>query len=124
MIFLRRIAAVLAWAVLAYIGFVTLSPIEERPHVGMAMFERAMAFGLTGFLFATAYHRYTGRILALVVGAAIALELAQLVVPGRHAEFADAVEKIIGGGIGVLAAYLLGAVTRFSRTNRAECKHS
>jgi VanZ family protein len=103
----RFIAACGGWALLVYIGFVTLSPIQQRPHVGGVLFERAAAFGLMGFLLAIAYQQYIARLLVFVVGVAVVLELSQLLVPGRHAEIPDAIEKIAGGALGVGAAMLI-----------------
>lgn len=75
--------------------------------MGGALFERAAAFGTLGFLLAIAYHRRGARVFVLVAAIVIVLELAQLFVPGRHAQFADAVEKMIGGTMGVAAALFL-----------------
>lgn len=117
MTFWRLIAACAGWALLAYIGFVTLSPIEQRPHVAGAPFERAAAFGLLGFLLASAYPRHITRVLVTVVCAVIALELVQLFVPGRHAKLPDAMEKIVGGTIGIAVPLLLAKIIQAARNS-------
>ena len=38
----------------------------------------------------------------MIFGSAIALELAEAFLPDRHARFVDALEKIVGGGAGVM----------------------
>lgn len=99
---------ILAWLLLAAIAFVTLSPIGLRPVTGFSPnYERLFAFAAVGFAFALAYPRHIWLVLALVVGAAIALELLQLVTVGRHGRVIDVVAKLLGGGIGVTAGALV-----------------
>jgi len=80
--------------------------------MGGVLFERAAAFGLMGFLLATAYYRQGTRLFLYVAGMGAALELAQLFAPGRHAQIPDAIEKMVGGALGVAAALFLARVMR------------
>ncbi|MBX3596679.1 MAG: VanZ family protein [Rhizobiaceae bacterium] len=105
--FVRFVAACCGWALLAYIGYVTLSPIEQRPHVGAVLFERFMAFSLLGFFLGTAYSKYGVRLFWFVIAIAAGLEIGQLLAPGRHGEFSDALEKAAGGAFGVAIALAL-----------------
>ena len=109
----HRILSVTAWALLAFIAFATLSPYSLRPELTktepglVVMLEHVGAFGLLGLLF---YFGYPGRpraVCLVVVGSAIALELAQAFLPDRHARFVDASEKIVGGGAGILLGIAL-----------------
>lgn len=109
----HRILSITAWALLAFIAFATLSPYSLRPELTktepglVVMLEHVGAFGLLGLLF---YFGYPGRpraVCLVVVGSAIALELAQAFLPDRHARFVDASEKIVGGGAGILLGIAL-----------------
>jgi Na+/glutamate symporter len=107
---------ILAWLLLAAIAFVTLSPIGLRPESGFSPnYERLFAFAAVGLAFALAYPRHIWLVLALVLGAAVALEVLQLVVGGRHGRFIDLVAKLLGGVVGVsagaVAVRILGRLT-------------
>ena len=94
-----------AWALVAALVFVTLSPIEMRPVVAGATLERALAYGLLGLTFALAYPRHRLLALAVVVGVAGGLELGQLLTPSRHGRLPDFAVKAVAAGLGVLAAH-------------------
>jgi VanZ family protein len=109
----RRILAFTAWAFLAFIAFATLAPYAIRPELTetepdlVVMIEHVGAFGLLGLLFLISYPERIRSVCLLVFGSAIALELAQALLPDRHARFADALEKVVGGGAGILLAIAL-----------------
>ena len=65
-------ARVLAWLLLAALVFVTVCPIEYRPHPpGFSVtLERLGAFALIGFLFAVGYPRHRWQVGMLIVMAA------------------------------------------------------
>jgi VanZ family protein len=44
------------------------------------------------------------RVCVIVFGSAALLELAQFLTPGRHARVSDAVQKMLGGMIGIMFA--------------------
>ena len=97
-----RLLPVLAWLLLAAIAFVTLAPIGFRPNTGASPnIERFLAFAAVGLCFALAYPRHLWLILAVVLGAAIALEALQLVSVSRHGRVFDLVVKLAGGGLGI-----------------------
>lgn len=98
---IRKVATVVAWAVLLFIVYATLSPIQLRPHVAGAGLERFGAFACAGLLFGIAYPRHLLSVLLLVVGAAAGLEVMQHLTPDRHGHVSDAVVKIAGGVIGI-----------------------
>lgn len=98
-----------AWACLLFIAFATLSPLHLRPRFLEAepalivVMEHVGAFVVIGFLFSAAYTR-TALVCLVVLGSAVTLELLQLVIPDRDARVIDAMEKLIGGGVGIIAA--------------------
>lgn len=103
-------ARIAAWGCIALIVFATLSPIQARPHLASQGIEHFAAFALTAALFSIAYPRRIGLVLAIVLMAAIGLELAQLVLPDRHARLIDVLRKCIGGTAGAGLGYALTRV--------------
>ncbi|QDM18923.1 VanZ family protein [Tardiphaga sp. vice352] len=102
----RKIFTAIAWAVLASIVFVTLSPIGWRPHFEAVSLERAGAFAVVGLLFGLAYPDRLWRVLSLMAAAALLLEALQHLTPDRHGRLSDAVVKILGAITGVGIAWL------------------
>lgn len=99
---------IFAWLLLAAILYVTVSPIEFRPMTNEPPnVERLWAFAAAGFLFALGYPRRLWLVFAIIVGTAFAFEAAQLLVPSRHAHLADALVKSVGGGLGLVAGYVV-----------------
>ena len=112
-----------AWAALALIIFSTLAPIELRPHSGLPVqVERLLAFVVVGFLMALAYPRHIILCAVLVLGAAMMLEVLQLVTPSRHGQGIDLVAKLVGGSAGIVAARAMHGIleTRFSRSSEGD----
>jgi|HubBroStandDraft_1064217.scaffolds.fasta_scaffold492652_2 VanZ family protein len=105
---INKLAAVLAWILLAALAFVTLSPISFRPQTGHVFLERFLAYVALGAAFGIGYPRRMPFAVCITVLAAIGLEAAQLLVPGRHARAIDAGEKLAGGiaGLAIAAAFL------------------
>jgi VanZ family protein len=79
--------------------------MEAEPAL-IVILEHVGAFAVIGFLFSVIYTRTT-LVCLLVLGSAVILELLQLVVPDRDARVIDAVEKLIGGGVGIIAAKIM-----------------
>jgi hypothetical protein len=92
----HRLTALGAWATLAFICFVTLSPISLRPKTGEVGLERFAAFALLGVLFASAYPRHFLRLILFLVFVVFGLEAFQLLTPDRHGHLLDAIEKAAG----------------------------
>lgn len=107
----RTSIKVLAWTSLAFIVFVTLSPIGLRPHFAPVTVERFGAFAMAGLLFGLAYPRHFWLVATLVLGAAVVLELMQHLTPDRHGEESDAAVKFAGGLFGLGAALLLNRMS-------------
>jgi VanZ family protein len=105
---IHKITAVAAWGILAFIVYATLSPIRDRPTLSSsASLEHVAAFAVVGILFCLAYPRHTLLVCLVVVGAAVLLEVSQLLTPDRHGRIADALEKVLGGAIGIMAGRAL-----------------
>ena len=97
-----------AWICLALIALVTLGPLGLRPESGLSpQIERFAAFAVVGALFAAAYPRYILFAALIVLGAAVMLELLQLLAPSRHGRLFDAGVKVAGGMIGLSAGWIV-----------------
>ena len=99
---IRRVALSAFTLFLAIIVYSTLSPIQLRPNTGHLHFERMTAYALLAGSLCLAYPRHWERVLLVTVLVAVGLEYAQTFDPGRDGRLPDAVEKIVGGIIGVL----------------------
>jgi hypothetical protein len=101
---IRRSVPVAAWGLLACITYMTISPVETRTTFSYsASVERCVVFAALGILFCLAYSRSLLLVCLIVIGSAVALEIIQLATADRHARVIDAIEKITGGSLGVIA---------------------
>jgi hypothetical protein len=113
---LHKLVTVAAWAAIAFIGYATVSPIQLRPTLPTsASFEHLAAFAVIGALFCLAYPRQIPLVCLIVLGSAVLLEIAQLLTPDRHGRIQDAIEKLTGGIVGILAGR---ALLRFEQISR------
>ena len=110
---IQRIANIAGWLTLAFIVYATLSPIEARPGLTTPHLEHFAAFALMGFAFALAYPGRVLLVVAIVVGAAVGLEMLQVLTPDRHARVADALVKALGGVCGISFGQLVSFLWRF-----------
>jgi VanZ family protein len=110
----RIVVSAAAWLSLALIAYATLSPFSDRPEIDaegffqtFANLDRYVAFAVAGGLFGLAYPRQLSFVCVVVFASAVLLELAQMLTPDRHARVADALQKTIGGAIGIAFARLI-----------------
>ena len=103
----HKIFTAAAWVILAFIIFVTLSPIGLRPHFEDVSVERFGAFAFVGLLFGLAYPKRLWLVLTLVAGTAFLLEALQHLTPDRHGHVTDAVVKFVGSIVGVGTAWIV-----------------
>jgi VanZ family protein len=109
----QRFLSLIAWAVLAFVAFATLSPYSLRPELTetepsfVVTLEHIGAFGLVGFLFFVSYPDRIRATCLVTFGSAAAFELGQAFLPDRHARFGDVLEKFAGGGAGLLLGIAL-----------------
>jgi uncharacterized membrane protein YccC len=106
---LSRLTALAAWGTLAFICFVTLSPIDLRPKTGEVGLERFGAFVLLGVLFAAAYPSHFLRLILFLVCVVFGFEALQLLTPDRHGQPLDAIEKAAGALAGACLARFIQA---------------
>jgi VanZ family protein len=109
-----------AWLLAAAVTFATLGPARLRPHSNFGQDgEHALAFVLIGIAFGLAYPRhrlFTACISVPMIGA---LELLQLLIPGRHARLEDFIVDAIAAcaGIVVAAVFYWVTVRHWQRSN-------
>ena len=107
---LHKLIVTLAWSCLAFIVYATLSSIDARPVIAGGFFtilERFGAYAVLGSLFSLAYPRRLTFVCFMVLGSAVLLEVLQNFVPDRDARLLDAIEKLLGGTVGIVLAGLL-----------------
>jgi hypothetical protein len=104
---LRKLIISAAWSSLAFIIYATLSSIDARPVIAGGYFtviERFGAYAVLGFLFQLAYPRHLIFVCIMVFGSAGVLELLQNLAPDRDPRLLDAVEKLLGGTVGLVSS--------------------
>ncbi|MGY4478130.1 VanZ family protein [Bradyrhizobium sp. USDA 3364] len=109
---IKTFGLVAGWLALAFIVFVTLSPIQDRPSFLHPQAERFAAFAVMGLAFVLGYPRRTALILFFVVFSAFTLEAMQLLTADRHGRLLDAIVKVAGGLAGVGAGHFILLVLR------------
>lgn len=95
------------WLALAFIAFITLSPIQDRLSFAHPQAERFAAFAVMALAFVLGYPRRTALIVLFVICSAFTLEAMQLLTPDRHGRLLDAVVKMAGGLAGIGAGRLM-----------------
>jgi VanZ family protein len=88
------------------IAVLSLLPGSWRPRVlAVSQFEHVAAYGAIGALLALGHPASPSVIALLLIAYAAALELGQLLVPGRTASLID----VAAGGLGALIGVILGS---------------
>ena len=103
---MTKLSRIAALVLLAIIIFSTLSPIQMRPHIAQANVERALAYVVLGFVLALGFPNRLYQAAIFVIVTAGVLELLQIIDPGRHAQFADALVKASAGIVGIFVGQL------------------
>ncbi|WGR97244.1 VanZ family protein [Bradyrhizobium sp. ISRA443] len=116
----QTISRIAGWLALAFIAFVTLSPIYDRPSIANPQLEHFAAFALLGLALMLGYPRRMLPITVIIIGSAFMLEAMQLLTPDRHGRVLDALVKAVGGlgGIGtgrIVLTILQDQVDRFRK---------
>jgi VanZ family protein len=107
---LVRLSQVVGSACVVVLIVLSVLPADERPHTGFpGQMEHAAAYFGTAIFLAFGYPTARGRIatIALLVGLAAALEMIQLLIPGRNSQVIDWYASSFGAGFGVLAVILV-----------------
>src|ERR1700674_4367692 len=97
----QRVSSIAGWLALAFIVYATLSPIDGRPVLAGPQLEHFAAFALVGLAFAVAYPGRAVLVVIIVVGAAVGLEMLEVLTPERHGRVIDALVKALGGFFGI-----------------------
>jgi VanZ family protein len=114
---LQNLVRVAAWFVLAVITVLSLVPPTARPTAAVPhTFEHAGIFLLDGLAFGVAYMGHERWLSAGAVAFCGAIELAQAMVPGRHARVSDFVVDAMAACIGVLGGSVLMRMKAFARS--------
>jgi lipoprotein signal peptidase len=112
---LRTMALTMAWAFLAVVAYATLmksafvyklyysvAPYLDYPSMGAyGRMEHLVVFAVLGALFSALYPRSAWRVCVLLFLFIAGLEFFQTLTPDRHGTLHDAIEKMIGGAVGV-----------------------
>ncbi|HET7887563.1 MAG TPA: VanZ family protein [Bradyrhizobium sp.] len=109
---IHRLSAIAGWLALGFVVFATLSPIDARPSLATPHLEHFAAFALIGLAFALAYPNRVLLVFAIVVGAAVGLEMLQLLTPDRHGRAADALVKALGAISGICIGQMVSFLLR------------
>ena len=105
---LRSAARLLFWLTLAYVAFVTLSPIGDRPVTPFGpQAERFSAFLVVSALLMVGYPTHRLRCFWALAAVAALLEAGQNLVGGRHGRVIDFDVKVCGAAAGAAAALVL-----------------
>jgi hypothetical protein len=116
----NKIARAAAWMAFVAIIFVTVSPIELRPHDVLPVdVDRALAFTVLAGLFVVAYPRQWIWVGIAVIAGSGAIELLQELSPTRHAHVDDAMVKAGGAAIGIVLGWTLNQFLSY-RSVRAQ----
>jgi hypothetical protein len=108
----QRVSTIAGWLGLAFIIFVTLSPINDRPVIASPQLERFAAFAVVGLAFGLAYPKRILLVVAIILISAFGLEALQLLRPDRDARLLDALVKAAGGVCGIGVSQLVQLVLR------------
>jgi VanZ like family len=112
---LRTLLVLVAWAFLAVVAYATLmksafvyklyysvAPYLDYPSMGAyGRMEHLVVFAVVGALFSALYPRSAWRVCILLFLFIAGLEFFQTLTPDRHGTLHDALEKMIGGAVGV-----------------------
>jgi hypothetical protein len=112
---IRRLITVAAWTLLVFIAYAS-SPIQARPTLSTSpSFERlaALQFSARSFAWLILDILY---LCLIMLGSAVLLEFAQLLTPDRHGRIQDAIIKMTGGALGIVAGR---AMLYFRQSSRA-----
>jgi VanZ like family len=117
LLFLRKITFVAGWVLMLVIAVLSLVPATLRPETGVSHnLEHFAIFAATGFALGFGYGRRPIAIMLALVGFAGAIEVAQILLPDRHARLSD----FLVDTLAVCAGAALASLTHRSRDQRAQ----
>ena len=105
---MRKIFQVVAWLLVLAIVVLSLGPPASRPVTGAGHdFEHLLIFLATGLAFGLGYLCWFWSLSLALLTFAAAIEIAQMLVPGRHARLSDFLVDAAASSLGVGLSYLL-----------------
>ena len=106
-----KAARIAAWILAALIVFLSLVPPTLRPETGAPQsLEHFTIFAVTGFAFGLGYRRRHDLLTILLIMFSGAIEIAQLLVQGRHARLSDFIIDAVAACIGLVMASVFSLV--------------
>jgi VanZ family protein len=115
----HKLTIIAAWALLAFITYATIIPLQNRPTFpASTSFEHMAAFVALGTIFCIAYPRHIVFTCLVVLGSAVLLETFQLVTADRHGRIQDTIEKMAGGALGIAIGQVILLLVRARRSIR------
>jgi VanZ family protein len=110
--FIITVVRIAAWLLTIAIIVLSLVPPSLRPETAVPHnFEHFSIFFATGVAFGVGYSRRVYLVTIMLVIFAGAIELAQIVVPGRHARLSDFIVDALAACVGAAIASLVVAQT-------------
>ena len=112
-----KTARIAAWCLAATIVILSLVPPSLRPETGTPhVLEHFIVYTATGFTFGLGFRRRHDLVAIFLVIFSGSIEIAQLLVPGRHARLSDFVIDTLALCIGLVASFLLSLALPACRT--------
>jgi len=109
---MQRIFQVAAWLLVLAIVVLSLGPPSTRPVTGAGHdLEHLFAFMATGLAYGLGHPRRLWSLCVALMAFAAVIELAQILVPGRHARLSDFLVDATALCLGVGLSYLLVKLT-------------
>ena len=106
----RKTVRIAAWALAATIVVLSLAPPSLRPETGTPhTFEHFIIYAATGLAFGLGFKRRHDLLAILLILFSGCIEIAQLLVPGRHARVSDFIIDAVAACIGLVMASLLSS---------------
>jgi VanZ family protein len=110
--FIITVARIAAWLLTIAIIVLSLVPPSLRPETAVPHdFEHFSIFFAAGIAFGVGYSRRVYLVTVMLVIFAGAIELAQIIVPGRHARLSDFTVDALSACVGAAVAALIVAQT-------------
>ena len=115
--YLQRFSQVVAWLLILAIVMLSLGPPSTRPVTGAGHnFEHLLIFVATGAAFGLGYPRRFLLLPLALLAFTAAIEVAQMLVPGRHARLSDfltdAAASCVGIGFSFVVVKLTAAMSK------------
>jgi VanZ family protein len=112
----HRFSRPIAWLLLLFIVFATVSPIGDRPHDFLPVqVDRALAFAMMTAFFLIAYPTRLLLVSVLCLASAFGIEALQFLSPTRDPHLSDASVKAIGALIGIGLGLVANACRKWIR---------